>query len=124
MGAILTIATLLLALIVLAAGVEKLTTPIEKLRAKRPWTVDADPRFVRTLGALEVTGAIGLIGPTLTGIHPELVAVAAACLAILMVGAIGVEARRHRTVARLALPTVTLLLAGVVAVAGVGAFAL
>ena len=124
MDLILRIAALLLALIVLAAGVEKLITPFDRLRVKRPWVVRADPRLVRLLGVFEVAGAAGLILPAVTGIAPVLVPVAAACLAVLMIGALGVEARRHPSVATLAVPTTTLVLALVVAVGRAGAYPL
>ncbi len=116
MNVVLWIAAAFLALIVFAAGVQKLTTPYETLRVKRPWVEGFDPRFVRTLGALEVLGAIGLIVPAVTGIAPVLVPIAAACLAVLMVGAIAVEARRHPAVGHLVLPGLMLVLALSVAV--------
>ena len=121
MDMFLSIAAVLLALIVFSAGLEKLTTPSEKLRVRRPWTATADPRFVRVLGTLEVAGAIGLIVPAVTGIAQVLVPVAAACLAVLMIGALGVEARRHPAVTALALPAVTLVLAVIVAAGTFGA---
>jgi uncharacterized membrane protein YphA (DoxX/SURF4 family) len=124
MDMFLSIAAVLLALIFLSAGVEKLTTPIEKLHVKRPGTAHVEPRFVRVLGALEVAGAIGLILPAVTGIAPLLVPVAAACLAALMIGALAVVARRHPSVATLALPTLTLVLAVTVAVGRFGAYPL
>jgi ABC-type Na+ efflux pump permease subunit len=119
-----TIAALLLALIVFSAGLERLTTPSQRLHVRRPWTASADPRFVRALGTLEVAGAIGLIVPAVTGIAPVLVPVTAACLAVLMVGALGVEAKRHPSLNTLALPTATLVLAVIVAVGKFGEHAL
>ncbi|HYM83598.1 MAG TPA: DoxX family protein [Candidatus Dormibacteraeota bacterium] len=110
------IAAGLLSFIVLVAGVEKLVTPYQELRARRPWVEDFDPRFVRGLGLLEVLGAIGVVAPIVTGIAPSLSPLAAACLSVLMVGAIAVEARHHVPARRLLLPLVTLLLAVVVAV--------
>ncbi|HET7901849.1 MAG TPA: DoxX family protein, partial [Candidatus Nanopelagicales bacterium] len=46
------------------------------------------------IGVLEVLGAIGLILPGITGIAPFLVPLAATGLALLMIGAIVVHARR------------------------------
>jgi hypothetical protein len=120
MDTLVNIAALLLALIVFSAGLEKLSTPAAKLAVKRPWTGSADPRFVRALGTLEVAGALGLIVPAVTGIAPVLVPVAAACLAMLMIGALAVEARRHPSVTTLVLPAATLVLAVVVAVGRFG----
>jgi hypothetical protein len=117
-------AALLLAIIELGAGTEKLITPYEKFRVKRPWADGVDPRAVRVLGTLEVLGAIGLIVPAAIGIAPILVPLAAACLAVLMVGALAVEARRHPSLTTLALPAVTLILAVVVTVGRSGAYPL
>lgn len=49
---------------------------------------------VKLIGAAEVLGAIGLIVPPLTGIVPILSPVAAAALAVVMMLAAGVHARR------------------------------
>jgi uncharacterized membrane protein len=116
MNVVLWVAAGLLALIVSAAGVEKLATPFDQLRVKRPWVETASPRSVRALGALEVIGAVGLIAPAVSGIAPWLVPLAALGLAGLMLGALTVEARRHPSVAVLALPAVTLALAVLVAI--------
>lgn len=122
MNLVLWIATVLVAFVVAAAGLQKLTTPYEALRVKRPWVEGFDQRFVRVLGALEVLGAIGLIVPAATGIAPFLVPIAAACLALLMAGALAVEARRHPAAATLVLPALVLVLALTVAVGRGAAF--
>jgi hypothetical protein len=57
--------------------------------------VDTTPMpLVRTIGALEVLGAIGLILPPLTGILPGLAVAAAIGFVIIQIGAIAVHARR------------------------------
>jgi hypothetical protein len=56
------------------------------------------------------------------GIAPALVPLAAVCVAMLMVGALVVEGRQHRSAAGLALPTATLLLALLVAVGRAGPY--
>jgi len=114
------VAAIGLAIVVLAAGVEKLATPYADLRRKRPWVGDADPRTVRLIGTFEVLGAIGLVVPAAVGIATGLVALAAACLAVLLVGAIVVEARHHRPAPTLVLPVVSLALAVFVAVGRAG----
>jgi DoxX-like family len=113
-------AALGLAFIVLAAGFEKLATPYADLRRKRPWVSDADPRMVRLIGLLEVLGAIGLVVPAIVGIATGLVPLAAACLAVLLVGAIVVEARHHRPGSALVLPVASLIVAVFVAVGRAG----
>jgi hypothetical protein len=87
----------LLAAVFLLAGVNKLAIPRQKL-AKAPgggWVLDFSPTFVKTLGAVEILGAIGLIVPAALGIAPILVPIAAVGLATIMVGAAIVTARRH-----------------------------
>jgi hypothetical protein len=47
--------------------------------------------FLRMIGGFQVLGAAGLILPGLTGIKRHLTSVAAGCLALIMVGAVGVS---------------------------------
>jgi uncharacterized membrane protein YfcA len=71
--------------------------PREKL-AEAPgggWVLDFKASFVKTLGALEIMGAIGLILPALLDIAPVLVPLAATGLATIMIGAAIVTYRRH-----------------------------
>jgi DoxX-like family len=87
----------LMAVVFLVAGSNKLFIPREKL-AKAPgggWVLDFSADFVKTLGALEVLGAIGLILPALLDIAPVLVPLAATGLATIMGGAVIVTYRRH-----------------------------
>jgi len=87
----------LLAAAFLVAGSTKLFIPREKL-AKAPgggWVLDFSARFVKTLGALEILGVIGLIFPALLNIAPVLTPLAAVGLGIVMIGAAIVESRRH-----------------------------
>ncbi|GIE96744.1 DoxX family protein [Paractinoplanes rishiriensis] len=87
----------LLATAFLFAGLTKLFVPRETL-AKAPgggWALQFSPRFVKTLGALEVLGAIGLILPVLLGIAPILTPLAAVGIAIIMIGAAVVVYRLH-----------------------------
>ena len=87
----------LLAAVFLVAGSNKLLIPREKL-AKAPgggWVLDFSPRFVKTLGGLEILGAIGVILPALLHIAPVLTPLAAVGLGIVMIGAAIVESRRR-----------------------------
>ncbi len=94
MNTALWIAAGLLALIFLAAGGMKLSQPKEALKAKgMHWVDGVSPAMVKTLGALEVAGAIGLILPPLLGFATVLVPLAAVGLAITMIGAIIIHAR-------------------------------
>jgi uncharacterized membrane protein YphA (DoxX/SURF4 family) len=63
-------------------GSMKATQPLDQLAAMMKWIPDFPPLFVRTLGVVEVLGAIGLILPSLTRIYPRLTVVAALCILI------------------------------------------
>ncbi|HVB45266.1 MAG TPA: DoxX family protein [Streptosporangiaceae bacterium] len=104
----------LLAAMFAAAGLAKLTQPKAKLRERMKW-VDSYPDFaVKTIGALELLAAIGLILPGALGIAPVLVPLAAVGLAALMIGAAITHARRKET-REIAVNVVLLLLAAFVA---------
>lgn len=75
----------LLAALFLFAGGMKLVTPIEEMTRE----IAMPGWFLRFIGVAEVLGALGLILPWLTGIRPGLTPLAAAGLAIIMVGAVG-----------------------------------
>jgi uncharacterized membrane protein YphA (DoxX/SURF4 family) len=86
-----------LAAVFLVAGVNKVLIPREKL-ARAPgggWALDFSPRFIKTLGVLEILGAIGVILPALLHIAPVLTPLAAIGLGIVMIGAATVESRRR-----------------------------
>ena len=85
---------ILLALAFGMAGIMKVTQPIDRLEARMGWVKSVGPRGVRLIGTLEILGAIGLILPAVTGILPWLTPVAAACLALTMVGAMITHGRR------------------------------
>ncbi|MCT9930613.1 DoxX family protein [Planotetraspora sp. A-T 1434] len=89
----------LLALVFLAAGAGKLAQPKEKLAANpnMAWTEDFSQPTIKTIGALEVLAAIGLILPGLTGIAPVLTPLAAVGAVLLMVGAAITHGRRKET---------------------------
>ena len=87
----------LLAAVFLIAGANKLFIPQRKL-AKAPgggWVLDFSGSFVKTLGAVEIVGAAGLILPAALDIGPILVPLAALGLAVIMTGAATVEFRRQ-----------------------------
>lgn len=94
MNVALWIAAGVLALAFLAAGLTKVVRPREKLARNMAWVEDFSSGPVKLIGVLEVLGAIGLILPGITGIAPFLVPLAATGLALLMIGAIVVHARR------------------------------
>jgi uncharacterized membrane protein YphA (DoxX/SURF4 family) len=75
----------LLALVFLFAGGIKLVLPIEEMTKQMPLPLPG--LFLRFTGVVEVLGAIGLILPWLLRIRPGLTPLAAAGLAIVMIGA-------------------------------------
>lgn len=78
------VAQALLALAFVGAGLMKLTTPVEQLRAAMPWVNGAMGPLVRFIGAAEFAGALGLILPAATRTKPGLTPLAAAGLATVM----------------------------------------
>lgn len=110
METVLWIVQTLLAALFLATGMTKLTQPRLKLAAgPMSWAEDVTDHQFRTIGALEVLGAIGLILPRALGIADVLVPLAATGLALTMVGAIVTHIRLGET-DRLAAPITTLAL--------------
>jgi uncharacterized membrane protein len=79
---ILWVAQLLLAAAYGLFGTMKATQPLDQLAQMMTWIPDFSPLFVRTLGVVEVLGAIGLILPSLTRIQPRLTVIAALCILV------------------------------------------
>jgi len=113
-----------LAMIFMAAGLTKLTQPRAKLAAgPMPWAADVSDAQFRTIGLLEVAGAVGVILPAALGVAPVLSALAAVGLVLTMVGAVATHVRLGETT-RLAVPLLVLALALLVAVERFGPHAL
>ena len=73
--------------------------PKDKLASSgQGWAQDFSPTSIRLIGLAEVLGAIGLILPAAVHIAPILVPLAAVGLALVMVGAVVVHARRKEAV--------------------------
>ena len=88
----------LLALAFLAAGTFKVSQSKEKLAAAgMAWTEDFSQPMIKTIGVLEILGAVGLILPAVLDIAPVLVPLAATGLALVMVGASITHYRRGET---------------------------
>ncbi|GAB2979513.1 DoxX family protein [Saccharothrix stipae] len=105
------------------AGLAKALQPKEKLRTTMPWVDDFTPTRVRLIGVVEVLGALGLVLPAVTGVAPVLTPPAAIGLAVTMLGAVVVHARRRESPA-IAVNVVLLVLAAVVAWGRLGPHAL
>src|ERR1035438_7835471 len=87
------VAALLALLYLYSGGLKVLRTP-DQLRPMMGWIDTVPLRLVRTIGVLEVLGALGLILPPLTGIARALALAAAIGLAAIQVGGISLHLRR------------------------------
>jgi uncharacterized membrane protein YphA (DoxX/SURF4 family) len=116
------IVQVLLAAIFLVTGMTKLTQPRQKMAAgPMRWAADVTDAQFRTIGLLEVIGAIGLILPAALGIASLLTPLAAVGLVLVMFGAIYAHLRYDER-ERLAVPTMVLALALFVALQGFGTY--
>ena len=74
----------------------KQLVPKDKLvTSGQGWAQDFSPTIIRLIGLAEILGAIGLVLPAAVHIAPILVPLAAVGLALVMVGAAVVHARRN-----------------------------
>jgi len=103
----------LLAAFYLYAGGIKVVQSRERLLPMMGWIDRVPMPLVRTIGTLEILGAVGLILPPLTGIAPWLAVAAAIGLALIQVGGIAVHLSRGE--ARLIGLNIALLAAAVAA---------
>jgi hypothetical protein len=76
------------------AGVLKTIQPREKLEKSMPWVRDVSDGTLRLIGVTELAAALGLILPAATGIAVWLTPLAACGIALIMVLAAGLHARR------------------------------
>jgi hypothetical protein len=89
----------LLAFTFLTAGALKVLRPKEEIAAipHMRWAARLSALQVKLLGVAEIVGSLGLVEPWATGILPVLTPIAAACFALLMVGASILRARREES---------------------------
>ncbi|MDD7945342.1 DoxX family protein [Microbacterium sp. NE2HP2] len=101
----------LLALVFVAAGLMKLARPKAALASSgMAYVEDFSATQVKLIGLVEVIGAVGLILPLLLNIAPVLTPLAAVGLAVTMLVATAVHARRKESV----LPTIVLAVLAIV----------
>jgi uncharacterized membrane protein YphA (DoxX/SURF4 family) len=109
------IIAIVLAVAFAGSGLMKLVVPKDKLvTAGQGWAQDFSPTNIRLIGLVEILGAVGLVLPAAVHIAPILVPLAAVGLALVMVGAIVVHARRKEPM-NIAVNVVLIALAVVVA---------
>jgi uncharacterized membrane protein YphA (DoxX/SURF4 family) len=100
-----------LAGIFVLTGLTKLTQPRARMAAgPMSWAADVSDAQFRGIGVLELLGAAGLIVPGVLGIAGVMTPLAAAGLALTMVGAVLIHVRFGET-GRLAAPVLLLALA-------------
>ena len=94
------LAQILLALTFSVAASRKLVRQKGKPSKGMAWREDFSQRTVQLVGLVELLGAVGLVLPALTGVLPWLSPLAAAGLALTMIGAALTHLRRgeHSTV--------------------------
>ncbi len=84
----------LLGLAFLMAGGMKLMKSKEEIAQQMAWVNDFSEGQIKTIGALELLGAIGVVLPGLVNILPILTPLAAVGLALTMLGAARTHLRR------------------------------
>ena len=104
-----------LALFFCIAGATKLAKDRSALLADKrmAWAHDFEASHIKLIGLAEVLGGIGLILPLALHVLPLLTPVSAACLAVLMAGAVATHLRRNEPSA---FPAVLTLLSVLVAI--------
>jgi hypothetical protein len=110
MNRLLWVVQALLSLLFLFEGGAKLVMSAAELRAQAP----LHATFLRFIGVMVILGGLGLILPGMLRIRTELTPFAAACLLIIMTGAVAVTVQTMG-LAMAALPFVTGVLASFVA---------
>jgi DoxX-like family len=75
-------------------GSMKATQPLDQLAMMMTWIPDFPAVFVRTLGVVEVLGAVGLILPSLTRIQPRLTVIATLCILVHQFCAVALHASK------------------------------
>ena len=99
MSVVLWIINILLAVVFTVAGLSKVTRPMSALIAMgMAWVEDSSQKMVRSIGVLELAGAVGLILPRATGVAAGLTPLAAIGLAAVMLAAIVVHLKRAESV--------------------------
>ncbi|HEY5135344.1 MAG TPA: DoxX family protein [Candidatus Nanopelagicales bacterium] len=117
------IAAGVLAAAFLAVGGLKVSTPRAKLQERMAWVEDFTDGQVKAIGAIELLGAIGVVVPGILKIAPILVPLAATGLAITMLLAFVMHARRGEAKESLGTNLVLLALALFVAWGRFGPYA-
>ena len=108
------IAQLVLFTVFAVTGFVKVTMPIDRLAPIMTWVTEVPPALVRFIGIAELSGALGVILPSLTRVLPRLTSLAALGLGVVMAFATVVHLASGET-ARASVPLVLGALAAFVA---------
>ena len=87
----------LLALVMLAAGLPKVTQSREQLVDRMAYVEDVSDGTVKAIGGLEILAALGLILPGILGVATVLTPLAALGVIVVQLGAAVTHARRGET---------------------------
>lgn len=112
MSLFLWILQIVLALMFMGIGAQRVTRSAEQLK-KLPWTDGYPLAAIRTLGGVELAAGLFLLVPGLLGWTPVLTTTAAAGLVVLMVLAVVMHLRRGQRQAAV-LPAILLVMAALV----------
>ncbi|MET4060822.1 hypothetical protein ABIB35_002378 [Arthrobacter sp. UYP6] len=113
MSLFLWILQIVLALMFMGIGGQRLTRSAQQLR-KLPWTDGYHPAAIRALGGVELLAGLCLLLPGVLGWAPLLTPVAGVGLVVLMALAVLMHLRRGQRQAAV-LPVILLVMAGIVA---------
>jgi uncharacterized membrane protein YphA (DoxX/SURF4 family) len=114
MNVLLWLLQVVLAFMFLMAGSMKLAKPKDEMAEQMAWVEDFSQNTIKTIGVLEILGAVGLILPAIAGVAPVLVPLAATGLGLTMVGATAVHVRRSE-MPNVAITVMLLILSALVA---------
>ncbi|MCF6327748.1 MAG: DoxX family protein [Devosiaceae bacterium] len=90
------------------AGMMKIVSPISDLALEMAYAADVPEWFVRTVGVLEIAGAVGIILPALMKVMTWLVPLTAICFSLVQVTAIFIHANYGETAQFLAINLILL----------------
>ena len=114
------IAQLVLFTVFAVTGFAKVTMPIARLAPMMAWVTEVPPALVRFIGIAELSGALGVLLPSVTRVHPALTPLAALGLGVVMVLAAPV----HLLAGEMARASVPLALGALAAFVAWGRYAL
>jgi len=112
------ICTILTTILFFGAGFTKLFFKKARLKSMHmDWVEDFSEPVVKLIASAETVGALGVLLPIVSGVAPLLSPIAATCLTLLMLGAVGTHLKRKEAPY---IPLVLAVIAAVTAALGYG----